>query len=224
LIGAVILGVSSWIVGTLVKKGSYPELTMRMIIIGVVSIIISFGLLVISMILRTGVISPENITAVKDSLLEYVFGHLYAYEHWFQKYIFADIEYSLGKYTFFSIFDVLGIENRVSGIYGENFIRGNIETNIYSIFRGLISDFGVFGTFCFIGLSGIVAGISSTMIRHLSNHKTVYIVIMVLIISFYLYYIISILTYTSYILAFIIFGFVLYLSEKLPSVGEQNAL
>jgi len=88
-------------------------------------------------------------------LLTYSSGHLYAFADWFSGRYF---DYSLmsydrgeptyGFYSFMSLFRSLGDDRLVPlGVYEEFFeYHGMLVTNVYTAFRGLITDFSLVGS------------------------------------------------------------------------------
>jgi oligosaccharide repeat unit polymerase len=99
------------------------------------------------------------------SFASYALGQIYAFSDFFSFYIgmpaFSAYKYdfySLGSYTFASVFDSFGFGKTFPpGLYEETvYFRDVFETNIFTIFRGLIYDFGGIGSIIFIFLFGLV--------------------------------------------------------------------
>lgn len=98
----------------------------------------------------------------------YMMAHLYAFSDWFNATLshysifgsqtFNDNTSGLGLYTFTPISRLLGNESILpQGTYDEYFIYGDLfQTNIYTMFRGLIIDFGLLGSIIYIAASGLV--------------------------------------------------------------------
>lgn len=214
LIGALILWASAWIGGGLVFNKEYPKVTRRIMIITVLSLLCVFSFLVLSMILRTGSIDRTSLNQVKEKIGSYAIGHMIAFDFWFNDYLFQDIKYTLGKYTFYSIFDYLNLSDRVSGIYTDYTNFNGIQTNVYTVFRGLITDFGIFGSLFFIWVSGYITGYCTQSVIRDKFGKIYYLLFIIIITTFYLYYIISIFTYTTFILAFAIFGIIIFATSR----------
>lgn len=96
-------------------------------------------------------------------ILSYSSGHLYAFADWFSGRYFGDslVLYrddglTYGFYTFMSFFRMLGDDRPVPlGVYDEFFdYNGILTTNVYTAFRGLITDFSFVGSLAV----GLVAG------------------------------------------------------------------
>lgn len=106
---------------------------------------------------------------LRNMFASYFFGHLYAFSDWFSFYIGGKSEFSYfpssmlgGFYTFMPIYEMFSQGPSIpSGIYSEyySYEAGKIafETNIYTMFRGLIIDFGLFGGLIVLVLLGGIA-------------------------------------------------------------------
>jgi oligosaccharide repeat unit polymerase len=107
--------------------------------------------------------SSYVIYKLKRYLITYSSGHLYAFSDWFSERYFSDSTmnynqeyFTTGFYTFMSAFRYFGDDRIVPmGTYSEFYASGDyIFTNIYTMFRGLISDFTLVGSLvvaCFAG-------------------------------------------------------------------------
>lgn len=97
----------------------------------------------------------------KDYLLGYLSRysstHLFAFSDWYtfnigenSQFTYTDRNYPPGFLTFMSIFQLFGNDLYVPpGYYSEYYQVGLVKGNIYTIFRGLITDFTLFGNFIF---------------------------------------------------------------------------
>jgi len=106
-------------------------------------------------------------------LSSYAFASLFAFSDWFSFYIshdsitkFVDQDLSYGFETFTSLFKSLGAKRQVlPGYYDEYYSYNNLGTNIYTMFRGLINDFSLFGSVIAVFLSGIFVNLMYYLIR-----------------------------------------------------------
>lgn len=99
-------------------------------------------------------------------VISYTSGHLLAFDDW-ARYAFglpASIVYATadtkpGFYTFMSIARALGDETVVPmGTYDDYFMHADyLQTNIYTMFRGVIEDFSFLGGLAFMAISGALA-------------------------------------------------------------------
>lgn len=108
----------------------------------------------------------ETINLLKYALSSYLLGQIYAFSDFFSFSlgmpaisVYNDDFYSFGAYTFTSIFETLGIHKSFSpGTYDETgFFPEVFETNIFTIFRGLIYDFGIPGSIIIMFPIGLIA-------------------------------------------------------------------
>jgi oligosaccharide repeat unit polymerase len=131
-------------------------------------------------------------------LNKYFLGSVPAFANWV--HTSGEQEVTMGAYTFAGVFDLLGIKQRQLGVYEEfQTLAGGEDTNIYTLFRGLIQDFTLPGASLFGVLLGFVAGKAarSDSANHLPN---------VLVLAGYYAFIIfsplsSLFTYNGLILA-----------------------
>lgn len=142
----------------LLQKGSFKKI--------LVCFLILFSIATISFMSR-GLQYTNDATYILDTLkfyfASYSFGHLYGFSDWlaFKVGAHAVVHYSQkgegylpGSYTFPTIFRTLGADG--PGPYDDYFIyTDQMQTNIYTMFRGLIQDFGVLGSVVFMFLAGI---------------------------------------------------------------------
>ena len=98
-------------------------------------------------------------------LSSYTAGHLYAFSDWYTFTLggvsvnqYDPVAQTNGFYTFMAIFRWLGDWREIpQGTYDEYFsYGGQITSNIYTMFRGLILDFGKVGGLLYILISGVV--------------------------------------------------------------------
>lgn len=140
-------------------------------------------------------------------------GHLVAFGEWFKSEKYAELSPSFGAITFGGIFEVLGIRKRALGMY-EDVVDIGVEefatdTNIYTVFRGLIEDFTLPGTLAMLFLIGFAAGYGYRMVvkRAIGG--------LPLLVSFYWFAlwspIAAVTSYNTLIVAYLIFAAYLWL-------------
>jgi len=140
------------------------------------SILRSIGLaLLLLPLILVSFLSRERLYTVNDakevfsqltgSFNSYAFAGLYAFSDFFSHYLemesetnYIDDFYTYGYYTFTSLFDLFGTDKiLLPGTFEEYYsYKDVITTNIYTIFRGLIYDFGGFGVIIFMFGIGFV--------------------------------------------------------------------
>jgi oligosaccharide repeat unit polymerase len=151
-------------------------------------------------------------------LATYFFGHLYNFSEWvgvywdgFNNSKFDISHYYYGFYTFTSIYRFFGYKKVTpDAVYDEyNNIQELLESNIYTIFRGMIMDFGIFGTVFFIFIIGILFHLCFYIF--LNNRKPIIstVITMFMLVVFYYSFIISVLTWN--IVPFVLILFMILL-------------
>jgi oligosaccharide repeat unit polymerase len=107
----------------------------------------------------------ELLARLSSYFASYSCGHVYAFSDWFAFITGSHSQFSYvhensthGFYTFMSLFQLMGSHKVVPlGIYDENYAYGDLLlSNVYTMFRGLILDFGFVGSLLFMFLVGVV--------------------------------------------------------------------
>jgi len=147
-------------------------------------------------------------------LASYFFAHLYNFSEWitvywdgFQNSKFDISHYYYGFYTFTSIYKFFGYnKDAIDGVYNEfNNIHGQMESNVYTIYRGLIMDFGIFGTIIFTILNGLILHLCFYIF--LNNRKPIITssILIFMLSYFYISFGASLLTWSIVPFVFILF-------------------
>lgn len=114
-------------------------------------------LFTVSLALRMGGLSDYIFSLAFNKMKSYAFGSPAAFNAWFTSN--EGFDYGFGKNTFLGLFRLFGAE-RVQGVYQTLVVTNVWSTNVYTAFRGIIEDFGYFGSFLFLFLVGMVFGVS----------------------------------------------------------------
>lgn len=152
-------------VGERLKRGSEP---IRLRPRTVVAAFIALGLLValfwFAMLLRYGFEHGEDRDFMIERLRNYSMAHISVFSGWWESAPMA--EPSWGRSLFFGPLDMLGVSPRVQGVYTvlDNY-RFWVDSNIFTIHRGLIEDFGFAGGLLGAFGSAAVAGYCFSSIR-----------------------------------------------------------
>jgi oligosaccharide repeat unit polymerase len=133
------------------------------VILNLALVIIGFLLtLFISMVFRTGEVSQKTILEISEKFVSYAIGHMHNVDVWYTSYIPTDLTW--GSHTFLGISNLLGIEERVQGIYPEYMNVGKNGfygiSNTFTIFRPLVEDFGEVGTMVVMFIMGAIGNMS----------------------------------------------------------------
>lgn len=166
-----------------------------------IAFVFLLGLIFFAFMARAGDISGGDLLDfLYKSILSYSSGHVFAFSDWFSFYTgdnsllsYPVSDKPIGFYTFKFVYDLLGVKVFVPmGIYGEYYADGTIETNIYTVFRGLIFDFGLLGGMVFSLLLGMLLRFSVVAL----NKRGV-----VQIVGVMLWYMFFMLLYHSYLIS-----------------------
>lgn len=209
-IAAVFNFAASYMVSSYWVDGKYKKFSGKALII-VVGLIFAFiGIMFISMCMRVGDFSDATIAYVKDRIMVYGFGQMKAFDEWFCN---RDPEYTMGVSTYMWFFNRLGFVNRAQGVYG---YAHSIRTNVFTVFRGIINDFGILGGQFYIFLRGMIGGYLSLKFENSRNFNLLN---FTLLISTYLFiaygFIISPWIYTTYALMYVFFYIVMQFVHRI---------
>ena len=197
--------------------------TNRVFVIIFVSL---FGVLLLSFMSR-GIYEESNSDAI-DKLLfyfnSYSFGHIYAFSDWFDFQLFntkSVITYAnspglnYGFYTFMYFFRLLGDTTIVpDGIFDDYFYyKGVFVTNIFTVFRGTILDFGVLGSCLFWFVSGFFSSVIYYVLLSLKRPIITIPLFIMMIGYFYTTFIISLFIWRSIFAAILVFALILFYNK-----------
>jgi oligosaccharide repeat unit polymerase len=185
-----------------------------------------FPFLVLSFLAR-GLQKVEDFSFIVDrlrhSLISYSSVHLPAFSDWFsERYlndslmVYKQESFTVGFYTFMSFFQLAGDDRSVPvGVYDEYYRYGDYITgNLYTVFRGLITDFGLIGSLIFaLGFGSVFCfGYWGLLTLRKSAFSITFFIYSVAIS--YQSYIISTLTWMTIPVAFLAQWFLLFLLMK----------
>lgn len=94
-----------------------------------------------------------------SSFKSYLFGGIAAFSTYVNDYKLGELGW--GRFSFSSLYDLLGIHKNTIGIYTD-YLRISSEditadTNIFTAFRQFMDDFGIFGTIIFMFILGAIS-------------------------------------------------------------------
>lgn len=194
-----------------------------------------FAIMLISFMSRG--IYEETGKAVTDKLFfyfnSYSFGHVYAFSEWFSFYTLdissimnykSDEGLYYGFYTFMYFFRLMGDTTYVpDGVFDEYFYHGSLFTsNIYTIFRGNVLDFGVLGSLIFWFFTGFIC---STIYYSLLSLKKPIVSIPLFIMMlgyFYTSFIISLFIWKSIFAGILLLSLILIYNKILIKRKNEN--
>ncbi len=197
------------LVASRVAAGDLRLMTRGTLISIFTCLVILVPALVLTMAARNG--SPNGPTDAIGKIMfylrSYAFGHIYAFSDWFNHYLVGSsvMEYTdpagntWGYWSVMAVGEILWPEYELpDGYFTEYFfVSGVIQTNVYTMFRGAIYDFGVSGILIVMSLIGW-AGAASYQRMLATRHPVISQSFFIFLIGFlYTSFIFSLLTWTS---------------------------
>ena len=214
LLGLIIF-FSAWLSGQVIieKKYNSKNQYLKIIISGVIFILGFTLIFILIQWLRQGM-DVLLVDLLVDRIRAYFFGYLAAFSSWLIEP--GNLNYSGGITTFAGPFNLLGILERPLGFYEPINISPNISTNIFTAFRGLVTDFSIVGSILIAFIIGFVA-----QLFFQKNHvdKIIFTLPVSIFYSFTLYSpLISIFHYNSILFSWIIVFVLIKFFKNEPKV------
>ena len=146
---------SSWLSAMVSSKTPIP---LNKVLIKIsVGTITFFGFFITSFIfiqwLRQGM-DTIIIDLLFDRIRAYFFGYLAAFTQWFNSSV--ELNFSAGFITFAGPYNLIGIIDRPLGFYDSIQITKGVTTNIFTVFRGIITDFSMSGSLIIAFIFGFI--------------------------------------------------------------------
>lgn len=160
-LAALFLFTTGYVVANINEHGAF-KFNIKYLTYGLIAIIICLGIAYLSMLMRIGSFEISTVKLVNEKFMVYAFGHISAFDTWFGS--MPIIDYSYGIKTFYGLADFFGISTREQGVFTNFIFIGHFATNVYTVFRGLVEDFGIFGSGVTIFLYGFVSTLSYELI------------------------------------------------------------
>jgi oligosaccharide repeat unit polymerase len=156
-----IFWVSAWFAGS-IARGRYPfRITLRVAIVSSCSVAALLALFVLAMRLRYGEDGVQDHSFVYTRIKEYLVAHLSVFSSWLDYTRDHGLQLQWGAAEYFGLADHFGLTTRQQGAFGFVQQYGYLaDSNIYSIYRGLIEDFSLPGALAFAGIASLFAGIA----------------------------------------------------------------
>lgn len=201
---------SSYTYGLPIRLKAKFIVRLALIVVGFI------GTLFVSMVFRTGEVSEKAILEVSGTLVSYAVGHMHSVDVWYTTYQPTDLTW--GSHTFFGISNLLGLAERVQGIYPEFMNIGKNGffgiSNTFTIFRPLTEDFSETGAMVFVFLLGVAGNMA---LKAVIMHRSV-VFCQVVLVALYAYlmwsFSASFYAYTTYLTMFALVFVLLHLIQK----------
>jgi oligosaccharide repeat unit polymerase len=215
-------------VGTLrlFERGSIKSL---MVCMAVVILIVTVAFM------PRGLYTIEDNNLLINKLIEryvsYSCGHIYAFSDWFafvigrpSEFVYSRESATYGFYTFAPLFRLLGSHKVVpQGYFDVDYSYGDsLATNIFTMFRGLILDFGFIGSVLFMLATGLL--LHRTFHTMLRNRRPVFTVAVFVFAMGYFYtsFIISMLVWSNIYLTFVLLWIVLQINKIITQTDGRR--
>lgn len=182
-----------------------------------------FAILLLSMMFRIGRFDLSTFYVVTDKFVAYAFGHLPAFDLWFDKQPWISDTLTYGAKMFLGISNFLGILKREQGLYTDfvTISTGGAVTNVYTIFRVFIDDFGIIlCPMVFLCLGLLVQRVYRRLLLLTNFRLNSTLCVSFLFMTFWSF-VTSVFVYTSYICMFVVFYLILCFCTK--KVDIDNA-
>jgi len=127
--------------------------------------LVLFPLIFIVSIFRAGD-SHRTLVQVWEHIKPSFFAYIAVFSEWFETNWAQDIEPQMGVYSMAGLFDMLGIQSRAQGLYSDISTLDMIDSNVYTMFRGLIQDFTLLGSLFVLFAFGLMAGLAYRRLTH----------------------------------------------------------
>ena len=216
LIGSTFLFVTGFIISGIITNKIYKIIVPKNAFKLIILMVVFFATLYISMVFRTGAINSNTIAYINNRFVLYSFGHIIGFDIWFTQSSNVFPSY-LGTRVLYGIADFIGISVRLQGVYQESVFWGSFSTNVYSIFRAFIEDFGTIFSFVLLFIYGMFSQYVFIKLKHRFSYVAVWMLSVIYFTTFFGVFT-SPWAYMSFTLVFVIFGFYLsflYLSKGL---------
>lgn len=152
-----------WIGGFIATKvltKQYKLFTFKQIMSGILIVLSLNVLFIMFFMLRYNWTGFGRLNEIYEKLTHYYFGYLAAFTQWFKDFGYEFNELLWGQMTLAGVWDLLGVE-RAQGMYDKFIVIDpgtGKSTNIYTLYRFFIDDFGLIGSLLVFLVIGIIAG------------------------------------------------------------------
>jgi len=129
------------------------KITLKKIAQAIMFITVIFLFFVVIQVFRGGK-SDFDITGIMSHVLTWFVGYVPCFDIWIRSSF--DYDLTFGQKTFVGLFDLLGISERVSGVYPAVDIGNERFSNVFTAYRGLIEDFSLLGMHLILLITGVL--------------------------------------------------------------------
>lgn len=186
--------------------------------------------------LSRGVYAADSIdvgSMLTSSFANYSSGHLYAFADWFSYSLSRPSEWSYdrepgsyGFHTFATLFNLMGSDRVLPiGVYDDGFEHGSVLlTNVFTMFRGTIQDFGYAGTLVLMAVLSVI--FHGAFYAFLMIRRPVFAVVAFLFMMAFIFstFVVSMLgTNIIYYVTFALLWLTLWVNHRLTGTSPPHA-
>lgn len=185
------------------RDGKFPPMfAPRVIRLALIGVGFVAGVFFLFQVLRFGENSTRSAAEVWGHLRRWPWGSLPGFSLWYDGHGGDVAPRVPGSYTFMGLYDILGIEERQIGGFGDYLRLSSVEAaNIYTAFRGLWHDFGSIGSAIFLVIAG---GLGGFVRKPSSAYPSMALATYVGIMSFFAFsFVVSFVAFTANIVALV---------------------
>jgi oligosaccharide repeat unit polymerase len=189
------------------RRGRPWRIGPKAVLIGAMIGALVVTLFVSAMLLRYGSDSAGENGFLVERLRNYFCAHLSAFSSWWDSDSRLAEPLGWGRISFFGPAALLGQSPRQQGVYEVIFTqRYTVDSNIFTIYRGLIADFSLPGALVFVALSSLVAGLAYRRLFRASGAMPASLVLTAFFAVMAPSFVINLFGYSTLLLAFLLYG------------------
>ena len=223
---SLITGVMLWFAGYLTYvlfERVEIRINLKKILLIVVGVFVFLYVMFFSMFLRIGDNDRSAYEIAEERMTIYTFGHMPAFCAWYDNYMDAYNEPTYGARTVMGISNQIGLLKREMGIYQDmiRVTKADGYSNVFTVFRVLIEDFGIMGSCFWMALMGACIKLFQ---NGLKRYRSPYFAMTMLTVAYFFImwsFVTSMLAYTSYILMYFLFYFII---RHYVNIGDEESV
>lgn len=215
IITSVFLFISGYITCCFIQNKSII-IKKATVIKGLIGMCAFFSVLLVSMMFRIGIFDIDTFFVVITKFISYAFGHLPAFDLWFDSQSLIPDSLTFGGKFFMGITNFLGILKREDGLY-QKFYTISIdddETNVFTIYRVFIDDFSIIGTPIFCMFLGYLSQKMYINCRKLKNWRVASSFLVAFYFMTFWSFVTSVFVYTTYIVMIFLFYLIISVTSR----------
>lgn len=197
----------------------------RLLYRGVLGSLLVITLFIIAMLLRYGFDHANDPGFLLEQLRNYTCAHLTVFSSWWDSSMRTTEQVGWGKVSFFGQTALLGLTDRQQGVYQVIISdRYFVDSNICTLYRGLIADFTLPGALIVSALAAYLSGQAYRRILR-GSHTSSSIILLTAFYSVLLSsHVVNMFGYSTLMLAFLSYGLFCSVSARLVFIKPTGAI